>query len=113
MHFGPPLESDKYNIKIFISYSDSASKLTWRPRWPVSLTRFTKVKEPVFLSYCLIALKTILTMAKEKIPCPMKVGHAVIILATNIHSGLECNCHLGGLVKTERVDGIVRHIENV
>lgn len=43
----------------------------------------------------------------------MKVGHAVIILATNIHSGLECNCHLGGLVKTERVDGIVRHIENV
>jgi hypothetical protein len=55
----------------------------------------------------------ICAMAKEKPPRPTKVGDHVSALATNMHSASECNRHYGGLVKTQRVYGIVRHIEIV
>jgi hypothetical protein len=47
--------------------------------------------------------QNIFAMAKEKLPCPTKVGDRLRALATNIHSASECNRHYGCLVKTERV----------
>jgi hypothetical protein len=55
----------------------------------------------------------IFAMAKEKLPRPTKVGDRVSTLATDIHSNSECARCYGGLVKTQRVYGIVRHIEKV
>jgi hypothetical protein len=52
-------------------------------------------------------------MTKEKLPHPTKVGDRVSTLATDIHSDSECNCCYGGFSKTQRVYGIVRHIEKV
>ncbi len=52
-------------------------------------------------------------MAKEKLPRPTKVGDRVSTLATDIHSDSECNRRYGGLAKTQRVYGIVRHIKKV
>jgi hypothetical protein len=52
-------------------------------------------------------------MAKEKLLRPTKVGDRVSTLATDIHSDSECNRRYGGLAKTQRVYGIVRHIEKV
>jgi hypothetical protein len=55
----------------------------------------------------------IFAMAKEKLPRPTKVGDRVSTLATDIHSDSECNHRYGGLAKSQRVYGIVRHIEKV
>jgi hypothetical protein len=58
-------------------------------------------------------LQNIFGMWKEKLPRPTKIGERLSALATDIHSASECNCCYGGLVKTQRVYGIVRHIEKV
>jgi hypothetical protein len=55
----------------------------------------------------------IFAMAKKKLPRPTKVGDRVSTLATDIHRDSECNRCYGGLAKTQRVYGIVRHIEKV
>jgi hypothetical protein len=86
--------------------------MTLGAKWPVSTARFFKVKKPALWSYCPISGKNIRD-GEGKASRPRKVGDRLSALATDIHSASECNRRYRGLVKTQRVYGIVRHIEKV